>query len=135
MSTINPAAIELAPHRVAAPAGMRQPRTRNAAKRCYRLAGRFVSEYPTATLVHGIVDGWIMHAWAEIGDKVVYDGTCKGFFACDGYYTVMRAVAVRRFTCEELSKGLPSGVWMACAELEAAIALLRENLGSSVDDE
>ena len=85
--------------------------------------------------MHGVVDGWIAHAWVEIGDSVIYDGTCKGFFERDGYCTVMRAVTVRRLTCEESSEALASGVWMACPELEAAIALLRENLGSSVDDE
>ena len=33
--TINPAAVALAPHKVAPPEGVRLPRVQNAAKRCF----------------------------------------------------------------------------------------------------
>ncbi len=101
----------LEPYNVPAPAHIRVPRIRKAAKRCYELAGKFLLEHPEGRLVHGIVNGDIPHAWVEI-DGLVYDGTCKGLFESGGYYAVMNAKPIQVFGhqefCEKMSN---SAVW------------------------
>ena len=116
-TSINPMAADLAPYKLDPPASVRLPRIRKAAKRCFELSGRFALDHPSATVVHGFVQGWIAHGWAEI-DGMVYDGTCKGIFDRDGYYRAARAVAVRRFPAAEyLDIACACGYWLPCDEL------------------
>ena len=128
--TINPMAKRLAEYKRPKPKdALRVPRPRNAAKRCYELADRFVAGNKRAQLVHGLVLASIEHAWAEI-DDLVYDGTCRGFFDREGYYQVANAMPVRRFSqIEAANFTLSTGTWEACPELRRAhIAFVKDGV-------
>lgn len=115
--TENSMMTDLLPYKVTPPPGIRVPRLRNAAGRCFELAGKFALEHPQATVVQGFVHPWVAHAWVEI-DELVYDGTCKGLFSKAGYYEVAQAVPVRRFTAEEYTNwSCKRGFWGPCDEL------------------
>ena len=113
----NSMAEALEAHKVTPPPGIRVPRLRKAAGRCFELAGKFALDHPQATVVQGFVGPWIAHAWVEI-DGLVYDGTCKGLFSKAGYYEVARAIPVRTFTAKEYTDwSCGRGFWGLCEEL------------------
>ena len=103
---------QLKPFSVTAPTHYFMPRPRNANQRCYELAGRFAIDNEGAILVHGIVEGWLQHAWAEI-DGLVYDGPAGGLYTMSDYYRIMEANPVRKFGRKQMAKFVDeySGSW------------------------
>jgi hypothetical protein len=120
MSKISP---ELAPYYVKPSAAFQLPHVRKPGGRCYELAGKFALDNPGAVVVHGVVHGWMAHAWAEI-DGLVYDGPAGGLFPMPDYYRVTEAVPVRRFelVAEVADWILGKGTWGPCDELNQYLA-------------
>jgi hypothetical protein len=95
-------------------AAKRRRRYRLRSGRCYELAGKYLLDDPTWTLVHGTArgrDGRIGHAWLVRGDTV-YDATLDKSFARADYVARYAANEVTTYRAIEAARAmLVSGHW------------------------
>jgi hypothetical protein len=87
-------------------------RPRRTQGRCFELAYRFflAIEMPDGfSLIHGtvvsILRERLAHAWAELPGNRVFDGVAQGVYQRDSYYTMLSAIAERRYTRTEFLNG------------------------------
>jgi hypothetical protein len=77
--------------------------------RCFELAGIAMMEEPGAekfTLVHGIIHGWIAHAWITLPDGRVYDPCAHAYFSASDYAEKYEAVPEVTYTQKEMFEAM-----------------------------
>jgi hypothetical protein len=84
-------------------------RVRNRRHRCYELANGIMLEEPGADkfkLVHGIIHGWVGHAWIEVPGDQVYDPVRNTYTLRRVYAITKQAVVEKRYTKKQAARAM-----------------------------